>query len=164
MAEQKTHWRKLHNPDYFGAYVFDEGQADLVVTITAVSKEIIKNSDGKDEEHTIATLKDQKPWILNVTNQKQIEKLFDTPWVEDWIGKSVTLYVTRIRAFGENVDAVRVRKTAPKVAALPTLEPETLKWEKAIAALSAKTTTVEALQSHYLITDANLKTLQDAVA
>ena len=37
----KTHWKKLTNPDYLGAYALEDGE-DMIVTIKNVST---KNSD-----------------------------------------------------------------------------------------------------------------------
>lgn len=161
MSEKKTHWRKLHNPDHFGAYVFEEGQ-DLTVKIISVEKKLVNNSEGKKEEHSVAELEGQKPWILNVTNQKKITKILGTPYVEEWAGKSITLYVTKIRAFGESVEAVRVRTQLPTAPQLPELKPGVEKWESAIKALSKKSTTIEALKGHYSISPENQKKLEDA--
>lgn len=71
----QTHWKKLINPDYIGAYALDPGK-DLTVQISQVRREMVTGADGKKEECTVAYLKDQKPMILNVTNCKTIEKLY----------------------------------------------------------------------------------------
>ena len=42
----KTHWKKLHNPDYLGAYSLDPGK-DKILTIKDVRNEIITGADGK---------------------------------------------------------------------------------------------------------------------
>ena len=152
---ETTHWRKLHNPEFFGSYLFQENE-DIVVKITKVDRKIIKNSDGKDEEHTIVSLENQKPWIMNVTNAKMISKVIGSPMVEHWIGKSVKLYVKKIRAFGESVDAVRVRPTAP---ALPELSPTSPNWEKAKKAIADKKTTVAKIKEKYTLSVNNEKLL-----
>ena len=47
MAEQtKTHWKKLQNPDYLGAYALENGK-DLIATIKTVGLEMIIGADGK---------------------------------------------------------------------------------------------------------------------
>lgn len=157
---ETTHWRKLHNPDFFGSYLFQENE-DIVVKITKVDRQIIKNSDGKDEEHTIVSLQDQKPWIMNVTNAKMISKVIGSPMVEDWIGKSVQLYVKKIRAFGESVDAVRVRPTAPS---LPKLDPSSPNWAKAKKAIAEKKTTVAKIKEKYQLSINDEKLLTDEKA
>ena len=98
MSELKTHWKKLRNPNYIGSYELMDGtdNPELIVTIDKVVKEMVKGSDGKDEECTVAYLKDQKPMILNSTNSKTIESIAKSPFIEDWNGQKVMLFVKRI--------------------------------------------------------------------
>lgn len=161
MSEQ-VHWRKLHNPEFFGEYMLPlQGEGDMVVTILNVERKIITNAEGKKEEATVATLKDQKPWILNVINQKTISKALGSSVVADWDGKSVTVYRKKVKAFGEWVDAVRVRDTAPKKQ-LEELSPTSPKWQTAIDLIKQKTQTIDTLRQHYTISDENAKLLTDA--
>lgn len=108
-----THWKKLHNPDYIGAYILEPGK-DLVLTINYVKNEMVTGTDGKKEECTVVHFtEDEKPMILNATNAKTIEKIYRTPYVEEWGGKKIQLYAEKIKAFGELVDALRVRPFQP---------------------------------------------------
>lgn len=151
MTEVKTHWKKLVNPHYIGAYSLEPGQ-DLIVTIDKVVRETVQGPDGKKEECTVAYLKNQKPFILNNTNQKQIAKLADSPYIEDWTGKSITLYVAKVKAFGELVEALRVRPTAPAAPALPALNDKHPNWSQAITALKAGNTTIEKIKKSFTLT------------
>ena len=36
-----THWKKLNNPDYLGAYAFQPGE-EIIATIGSVGRETIK--------------------------------------------------------------------------------------------------------------------------
>jgi hypothetical protein len=112
-----THWKKLTNPNYIGSHDFQPGQ-ELTVTIESVKNEVVKCFDGKqlkEETCIVATLKGaKKPLILNKTNCKIISKNLDSSYIEDWIGKSVTLYVAKVKAFGEAVEAIRVRGKQPQ--------------------------------------------------
>ena len=114
MAEGKTHWKKLINPDYIGAYSLEAGK-DLTVTIEKVVREMVTGDGGKKDECTVAYLKGQKPFILNRTNSKTIQKLYNSPYIEDWAGKQITLYATTTRVAGDTVECLRVRSTVPKV-------------------------------------------------
>lgn len=156
--ETKTHWKKLQHPDYIGAYELMDGtpNKELTVTITKVAREQITGADGKKEECTVCYLHGQKPMILNSTNQKVMQKLFDSPYIEDWAGKKMTLYVARVKAFGDTVDALRVRPTAPK---LPELTPTHEKWQGAMTALKAGNTTIEAIRKNYILSSENEKLL-----
>ena len=111
---EKTHWKKLTNPDYLGSYAFQPGE-EKVVTIKEVKREVVFNpSGGGKEECTVAYFaEDVKPLILNSTNCKEITKLYGTPYIEDWAGRRIILKVKKISAFGEMVDAVRVGNTRP---------------------------------------------------
>jgi hypothetical protein len=115
MEKPVTHWKKLTNPNYIGAHDLQPGQ-ELVITIDTVSKERIKGADGKEEDCVIARLKNTKtgkPFILNKTNMKIISNVLDTPYIEEWSGKSIIIYSAKVKAFGEIVDALRVKNVRP---------------------------------------------------
>lgn len=159
METQKTHWKKLTHPDYIGAYELMDGSAEnkeLVVTITKVVREQVTGADGKKEECTVCHLNGQKPMILNATNQKTMAKLFNSPFIEDWAGKKMTLFVAKVKAFGDTVDALRVRPNAPK---LPDLTPTHPKWDDAKKAVIAGNTTIEAIRKSYTLSSDNEKLL-----
>ena len=104
-----THWKKLENPDYIGAYAFQPDERKTV-TISNVTREIVKGPDGKKEECTIVHFAEpEKPLILNACNGKMISKMAGTPYIEQWAGTRIVLAVERVKAFGDVVDAVRVQ-------------------------------------------------------
>ena len=105
-----THWKRLTNPNYLGAYAFEQGE-EKTGTIDYVKSESVMNADGKSEECIVAHFKekDLKPLILNKTNCKTITKLYATPYIENWAGKKITLCVKQVKAFGDVTDAVRVK-------------------------------------------------------
>lgn len=107
--EAKTHWKRLINPAYIGAYTLTPGQ-DMTVTIKVVGRQIVKGTDGKEEECTVAQLVGQKPLILNRTNSKSIAKLYG-PYIEDWAGKPITLFATTTKVGKETVECLRIRPT-----------------------------------------------------
>lgn len=114
MSTNLTHWKKLTNPDYLGAYALEPGQ-EIIVTIKSVANEIVTGTDGKKETCTVMHFAENiKPLVLNATNSKTIAKLFKTPYIEQWSGRKIQLYVEHgIKAFGEVVDAIRVRSFLP---------------------------------------------------
>jgi DNA-directed RNA polymerase subunit RPC12/RpoP len=109
-----THWKKLTNPDYLGAYALEPNQ-DLIVTIKSVSNELVASPDGKKETCSVMSfIENVKPLVLNATNSKTITKLFKTPYIEEWEGRKIQLYVQKgVKAFGDVVDAIRVRPFLP---------------------------------------------------
>lgn len=111
MGDTKTHWKRLVNPDYIGAYALNPGE-DLTVTIRNVAREMVTQAGGKKEECTVAHLVGHKPFILNATNSKTIAKLYG-PYIEDWAGKQITLYASSTKFGSEMVECLRIRQSAP---------------------------------------------------
>ena len=54
-----------------------------------------------------------KPMILNKTNCERIEKLYGTPYIEDWAGKRVIVMRTKTDFAGEKVDCLRIKMELP---------------------------------------------------
>lgn len=123
MTQTHTHWKKLTNPDYLGAYAFEPGE-EKTATIDFVRREMVIGADGKKEECTVAHFREElKPLILNSTNCKTISNLLKTPYIEEWSGKKISMHTESVRAFGDVVDAVRVmKKLSAKAAQAPKCE------------------------------------------
>ena len=153
----KTHFKKLMNPDFIGSWdlLDNEGnQTDLVVTITGVETREVKNQDGKTDEVMVLKLKNQKPLICNSTNAQTIIAVTGSPFVEDWSGKSVSLYVAKVRAFGSVHDAIRIRPTAP-VVTLPEMTPTNPKWPSAKKAIADGNFTVADVRKKWTLSKEN---------
>lgn len=112
---EKTHYKKMRNPNFLGSWDLPMGK-DLVVTIKGVKNEEVFNpsDNGKEICLVMALEGGYKPLILNSTNCKSITKAVGSPYVEDWTGKKISLYTKKVKAFGDTVDAIRVREYAPK--------------------------------------------------
>ena len=109
MSDQKTHWKKLTNPNYIGAHDLTPGQ-ELKITLDTVSNEMVTGPDGTQTQCVVAKIKGaKKPMILNKTNMKIIAKLVGSNYVEDWAGHSIIIYAAKVKAFGELVEALRVK-------------------------------------------------------
>ena len=119
MAE-KTHWKKIvSDPNFIGEADFREGE-EKVLTLDYVNcSETITPAEGKSQK-AVAHWKEpgNKPMILNVERSKAMEKVAGSPYFEDWVGVSFQLYIKKgIKAFGDTVNAVRVRTYKPRVQA-----------------------------------------------
>ena len=156
----KTHFKKLRDPNYFGSWDIQDGEhEELTVTIKQAAPGQVKNDRGT-EDVTLLHLVDYKPLILNATNAETISKVLDSPFIEDWTGKRITLYVKRVKAFGDWVDAVRVRDKPPK----DTREPMDVNhkgFKPAMDAVKAGTHTIEQIETKYKLTDEARKKIQD---
>lgn len=114
-----THWKKTVNPDYIGSYALDSDK-DMILTIKSAGVEMVTGNAGKKEEKLVIHFHENvKPMICNRTNAKVITKLHKTPYIEQWAGKKIQLYSSRITAFGEEVDALRVRDYVKETAIDP---------------------------------------------
>lgn len=117
MENEKTHWKKNFNYNYLGSYSLVDGN-EVTLTMSGTKKEQITGNMGKKEEAFVCYFREKadwiKPMILNKTNCKTIAKLYDSPYIEDWIGKQITIFIQKgVQAFGETVDALRIKKEKP---------------------------------------------------
>lgn len=161
MEDKKTHWKKLDNPNYLGAYSLMDGDTkELVVTIDKVVVEEVKSARGS-ESLKVAYLENQKPMILNVTNCKTISDMFGTPYIEDWAGQKITLYVAKVKLKKDTVEALRVRSKKP-IIKLPELTPDHARWDGARLAISEGNTTIEAIKQSFTLTNKNEELLCDS--
>lgn len=104
-----THWKKLTNPDYLGAYDFQPGE-ERILTIKDVRRQMVRGVDGKQDECTVAHFFENcKPMILNVTNSKTISLITESPYIEMWINAKIKIYVAKIKVKSEFMDALRIK-------------------------------------------------------
>ena len=109
-----VHWKQNFDYKYTGAYELQPNE-EKIVTITKVCKEEVNSTDGKKQMCLVAYFEESsKPMVLNKTNCKTIEKLY-SPFIEDWTGKKITVFSQKVKAFGDTVDALRIRPTKPIV-------------------------------------------------
>jgi hypothetical protein len=153
MKDTLTHWKKFHNPDYIGAYAFEPGQ-EIIATIKAAGIEQVIGTAGKKEDCMVVRFveSDLKPLICNVTNAKSITKAIGSPYIENWANQKIQLYTTTVLAFGEEVEAVRVRPKQPK-ASKPKLTETHAKWSDIVAKLASNDTTIETVRQHFDVSD-----------
>ena len=152
------HWKKLIDTNYIGSYSLEtDGEyKNKVVTITSVQKQPVMGADGKTEDCVVASLKDEKPFILNKTNLKAIESVAGTPDVDKWKGLRIEITVKKVRAFGTTTDALRV---VPKAPALPILTDKHPQWESIKKVIDAGTYTVNDVRKKYQVSEATEKLL-----
>lgn len=150
-----THWKQLTNPDYIGAYDFHPGE-ERIVTIKNVTRQMVTGPDGKKEECTIVFFEQGKPMILNVTNAKSITKLADTPYIESWVGVQFKLIVVKVKAFGEVVDALRIK--SEKVVK-PVLSLNTPNFEACRKAYQADKSKLDSIKAKYEVSNEVLTAL-----
>jgi hypothetical protein len=156
-TEQKTHWKKLVNPDYLGSYSLQPGE-NLILTISKVTREKVKGQGGKTQECTVIHwVESQKPMILNRLNSKVITKIYNTPYIEDWAGKKIKLRSELVDAFGEVVEALRV---VPEEIKLPLLSKESKAWAPAVTHIRGGGNFTD-IEKRFSLTEEIKKQIQD---
>lgn len=87
----------------------EEIDSDLMVTIKRIVLEELESKDGRKQEKPIAYFNElEKGLVLNKTNWSLIAKQHGDE-SDDWTGKQITLFVMDVEAFGEMVEAIRVK-------------------------------------------------------
>lgn len=108
----ETHWKQNFNYKYTGAYELKSGETKTL-TIKRTCTEDVMSTTGQKQMCFVAYFEGHtKPMVLNKTNCKTIGKLY-TPIIENWIGKQIIVESKQVKAFGDVVDAIRVKEILP---------------------------------------------------
>lgn len=81
---------------------------DVTLTISGVSQEELEGSSGKKVKVIVSFRETKKEWVAPKTCGICLKAMFGRK-VSGWVGKRVTLYPANVMAFGEMVQAIRVR-------------------------------------------------------
>ena len=120
----KTHWKALADTSqYLGKQHFGPDEKKDV-TIESVEEQTVENHAKRTKEvkaimHFVEP--DVRPWIVNKTNRGKIAELLDSPFIEDWYGKRITLWVdpkVPNNFDPSNPGAVRVWPTLPETSVI----------------------------------------------
>jgi hypothetical protein len=115
-----THVKTLVDHDFLGQWNFvmrpdgSSGQATLEIAKVERFVPPRQKAGEKNKKVEISFAGQAKPWICGPVSQKVIIGMYG-PYIEDWIGKKITLYVDAAVMFGaDRVGGIRVRPTIPK--------------------------------------------------
>lgn len=115
LTTSKTHWKDFFNYKYLGSQDLEVGK-DLIVTVKRTAQEKHKVTGGKEESFLVVHFEGQeKGMIFNKTNSRSMMLLAKSAYVEDWIGKTIALYITTTSFGGKTVEALRIREKAVEV-------------------------------------------------
>lgn len=85
----------------------------VTLTIKRVAVEEMANHAGEKERKAVVYFeKATKGLVLNATNARAIAGLYGDE-TDHWMGKRVSIYPTRVKAFGAVHDCIRVREEIP---------------------------------------------------
>lgn len=143
----KTHFRKIHKSDHLAVCDLEEYTEEglrLVFTVDRVAAEYGAKVAGKKVDKNImyfkpaehkGQLKNIKPWCLNATNEKLMRKLTNSPFMEDWAGFNIELYVDpNVTMMGEQTGGVRIHPNLPAMQKKAVTPDNKKMWENAKAA------------------------------
>ena len=159
----KTHYRKVFDSPYLSAADIVE---PVVLTIRCVQVEADKTKKTKDKMNTAYFVEREirageplKPMILNATNSKMVAKITGSPFLEDWGGVSVEIYVDHNVRFGrETVEGLRIRPAAIRPQKRE-LTPDNQKmWQRALDAYKREGN-LDAVEAHVYISEENRQLL-----
>jgi len=107
--ETKTHWRKLLKTKYL---VGDEIGKEITVEIESFETEKVFD---KKEQHEVDKLViyfkgGKKGMIVTPRKAKDISRVTGTSFVEDWVGKKITIYPKNEKHFGEIIPVLTVKQ------------------------------------------------------
>jgi hypothetical protein len=130
-----THYRKVFDSPYLSSMDVVE-PIDLV--IERVTQETDKTKKTKDTFNTAYFVEKHirpgeklKPMIFNATNSKTMAKLANSPYIEDWAGLRIRVYVEKGIKFGrDTVDGLRVMPAPER----KQITPDSRMWDAAKAA------------------------------
>ncbi len=119
-----THYRKVFDSPYLSAADIVE---PITLTVAKVTQETDKTKKTKDvfntayfQEREIRPGEKLKPMILNATNSKMMDRITGSPFIEDWSGRRITIYVDANIKFGrDTVEGLRIRPAAERKVLTP---------------------------------------------
>lgn len=159
----KTHWRKIHDTEHLGSVDLENLQSPIILKIERAYQKEVKNQEGK-RDNTIAVHFEgmPKPMLCNVTNSQAIEKVTGTPYIEEWTGHSVELYIASVNAFGTTVDAIRIKPRKPVQKPVVTLGSKM--FSDLVERIKSGATTIETARQHVVISPEVEIAVQQAVS
>lgn len=99
--------------NYLGGWSFANG--DQTLTIKDVEEKEVRNKDsGTEMKLTVQFEETDLPMVINRVNADMIAKVTGKINTGDWIGKKIVVGTSKVRAFGDVWDAIRVRDVVPK--------------------------------------------------
>lgn len=106
---EKTSWKTL--ADWKSLSSSSMAEEEQVLTIRSIKREEIVSNNGRKENVAVCRFEDSDlPMVLNKTNMRTLEAMFNSDKIEDWYGKKIIIYVQKGIKFGkELVSGLRIK-------------------------------------------------------
>jgi hypothetical protein len=159
----QTHWRNLMSDNkYLGAWDLEvNGKYEpRTVTIEKVYQGEFVGEMGKEQKVFIKLKEFTKSMVVNRTNFKRLETLFNSFNPDDYVGKQIVISTEKVKSPQGLVDALRFSTRPLPKTELPLLPAD--KLQAAVDAIKTKATTVDKISKQYSLSADQLKQLKDA--
>lgn len=110
---QNRHWKNFIDKEYLGSHNLEKGEEMQMTIAKFEGEEEVTTQDGKKTARVLYFKEVIPKMILNITNGNTLTHLYGSH-PEDWIGKTIQVYATQVKAFGKTQDALRIRDFIPK--------------------------------------------------
>jgi len=110
---QTTHWKNLFPSKtmLLGSHNLNPGE-ELIATIKIVKIQEIVSTSGQKENVPVVQFENAPPMVLNITNSRTIASLYGECY-DHWAGNHVQIFATKVKAFGVEQMALRIRPAIP---------------------------------------------------
>lgn len=113
MNEKKYYRYQDYFKSFLGGWSFEDGDKTLTIKSYGEESMFDRDSGGKKKGLCIHFAEMELPMVLNVTNAETISKVVGSDKMDDWIGHKVIVGQEKVRAFGKESYAIRVRNRKP---------------------------------------------------
>jgi hypothetical protein len=110
---------------YGGNYLSAEDLNGREVTVRIESVSTMTDNDSQKKKLVLHFQGKVKTLVLNVTNANSCQELLGSDETDDWIGRKICLFPTKVNFQGKMVPAIRVKEAAAaKAKPKPLPEPD----------------------------------------
>lgn len=160
-----NHWRQLFDKDekFLGSWNLEKDGKFIqkVVHIERFYQDTLVSSMGKEQKIVCKLKEFDKPMVVNRTNFKRLETLYNTFDIESFVGKPVTLMVEKVKSPDGLVNALRFSSRPPQIEK-PTLRPISDEdFPKAIDAIKKGSMKVDKIKATRSLTPEQIKQLDE---
>ena len=117
MSNKPQDMNYMHYQEYFknflGSWTFAGGDKTLTIRRVQEAEMYDAENGGKKTEPVVYFEELDLPMVLNLTNAEMIARVTGTDVMGEWVGKKIVVGTSKVKAFGQVHDAIRVRDQAP---------------------------------------------------
>lgn len=107
------HWKNFLDKEYLGSHNLEKGEEMQMTIAKFEGEEEVQTQEGKKTARVLYFKEDVPKMIINITNGNMLTHLYGSH-PEDWVGKTIQVFATPVKAFGTTQDAIRIRDFVPK--------------------------------------------------